>query len=441
MSTYWQSYEGYVFNGLYPLLTLLQADDEAATFSTEYGEERRPATIHLFQVESTDSARRLANWRKAMALSHPSLLHIYEYGDGTFEDTPAVFVVSECTEDNLAAVLSDRALTEAETLEVAETVSGTLAYLHDKGLVHGSLEPAHVLAIDNQIKISSDSVSPAESGNQPEADVWAFGLLILQCLTQTTPETTDIQQSISRLPDRFREIVAHSLQPDPGERWTAARIYTALQGNSASFLQPVRAPDEPFIVPKPPAGPKPGKVRYLAILAVGIIAAGLGLYVTKPATIAPDTASRSRTEPVPTPVPAEQAPAIPQPVKKTPEAQAPSAPIPAPVRATPPPTVVPQKAVVPQKPVLPKAVAPQTSANQFVIVATYNRIEDARKRANSITSRWPAFPADVHSVTPNQAPYLVIIGANLSKEAAQQLQRKARAAGLPRDTYYQSFNP
>jgi hypothetical protein len=97
---------------------------------------------------------------------------------------------------------------------------------------------------------------------------------------------------------------------------------------------------------------------------------------------------------------------------------------------------VPQKTVVPQK-----AAPPQKSGNQFVIVATYNRIEDARKRATSITSRWPAFPADVHSVRPNQPPYLVIIGANLSKEAAQQLQRKARAAGLPRDTYFQSFNP
>jgi hypothetical protein len=436
MSTYWQSYEGYVFNGLYPLLTLVQADDETAIFRTEYGEERRPATIHLFHVQSVESARRLSNWRKAMTLSHPALLHIYEYGDGTFEDTPAVFVVSEPTEDNLAAVLGDRALTEAETLEVAQTVSGALAYLHDKGLVHGSLEPAHVLAIENQIKISSDSISPADSTNQPEADIWAFGLLILQCLTQTTPATTDLEQLISRLPARFREIVAHSLQRDTGERWTAARICAALKGDTVHLET---GTDHGGVRHAHSDGPNPGKGRYLAIAAVGLIAAGLGLYVTKPTTIAPDSASRSRTEavPMPVPTPAAQAPAIPRPVNKPPEIQAPAARIPDPVRATPPPVrATPPPVVAPQK-----VATPQKRGDQFVIVATYNRIEDARKRAKSITSRWPAFQADVHSVKPNQPPYLVIIGANLSKEAAQQLQQKARASGLPRDTYYQSFNP
>ena len=372
MSTYWQSYEGYVFNGLYPLLTLLQADDEAAIFSTEYGEERRPATIHLFHVQSTDSTRRLANWRKAMALSHPALLHIYEYGDGTFEDTPAVFVVSECTEDNLSAVLIDRALTEAETLEVAETVSGALAYLHDKGLVHGSLDPAHVLAIENQIKISSDSISPAESGNQPAADIWAFGLLILQCLTQTTPATTDLHDLISRLPIGFRDIVRHSLDPDSAERWSAAQICTALKGDTLSSFEPVADDaevfDKPFIVPTPAAeGSKLGKLRYAAIAAAGIIAAGLDLYVTNPTAIVPDTASRSRTEPVATPAPVSQVPAIPKPVTKAPAPPAPAARIPAPIRATPPPQ--------------PRVTAPSKSGNQFVVVATYNQIEGAKKRA------------------------------------------------------------
>jgi hypothetical protein len=66
-------------------------------------------------------------------------------------------------------------------------------------------------------------------------------------------------------------------------------------------------------------------------------------------------------------------------------------------------------------------------------------VEDARREAKSITARWPKFKADVQSPHHPNPPHLVTIGANLSKDAAVRLQKEALSAGLPRDTYVQSF--
>ena len=82
-----------------------------------------------------------------------------------------------------------------------------------------------------------------------------------------------------------------------------------------------------------------------------------------------------------------------------------------------------------------------TSGAWFVVAATYTRQKDAAKRAQSIARRWPRFKAEVYAPPlENQKPYyLVILGGNLSQNAAAALQERARTAGVARDAYVTRF--
>jgi hypothetical protein len=75
-----------------------------------------------------------------------------------------------------------------------------------------------------------------------------------------------------------------------------------------------------------------------------------------------------------------------------------------------------------------------------VVAATYTQRKDAEKRADSITSRWPRFKAEVFSprVEDEKSYYLVILGSNLSQQDAVAVRQRAIAAGMPADTYIQN---
>jgi serine/threonine protein kinase len=80
----------------------------------------------------------------------------------------------EYAEENLSQFLPQRPLTPAEARDVlAPTLQG-LAFLHGDGLVHGHVRPSNILAIDDQLKLSSDGVfsidEHAEQGHLPAAE-------------------------------------------------------------------------------------------------------------------------------------------------------------------------------------------------------------------------------------------------------------------------------
>jgi hypothetical protein len=73
-----------------------------------------------------------------------------------------------------------------------------------------------------------------------------------------------------------------------------------------------------------------------------------------------------------------------------------------------------------------------------VVAFTYNRQDQAQKRASSLKQKHPELQPEVFSPT-GRAPWLVTIGGALERDAAYALARKARSLGLPRDTYAQNY--
>lgn len=99
-----------------------------------------------------------------------------------------------------------------------------------------------------------------------------------------------------------------------------------------------------------------------------------------------------------------------------------------------------EPAPVASAPVVPeRAVA--KAGNWFVVVATYAQKEAAEKRALSMTRSAPRFKAEVYAPALDGKPYyLVVIGSNLSRDAAAALKERARASGFARDAYVTQFS-
>jgi serine/threonine protein kinase len=123
-----------------------------------------------------------------------------------------------------------------------------LAFLHSNDLVHGHLKPSNILAVEDRLKLSSDTVRPtghAASGvvrtslyDPPElsqgsvvtgGDIWALGMTLVEALSQRTwkgargqGETTT--SLLSSLPMPFQETARKCLSRAPADRPTVAEL-------------------------------------------------------------------------------------------------------------------------------------------------------------------------------------------------------------------------
>src|SRR5262249_48223733 len=184
-------------------------------------------------------------------------------------------MVMEYADEDLSQVLPHRALSGNETHEVLEATIDVLAYLHGKGIVHGRIKPSNVMAVNNQLKVSSDglfSVGGSRSTKfaatpydapevfrepmQPSADFWSLGITLVETLTQVLPRwdrTTQMEPSLQKLPSPFAEIARHCLMIDSRLRWGAAEIRERLRASGPGSSQAAGpAPKRILTIPKLP---------------------------------------------------------------------------------------------------------------------------------------------------------------------------------------------
>jgi len=251
MSETWKRWAGRTVDGRFPLQSYLGGSDHSAVFLTltqgGAGDSEK-AAIKLIPADAADAEKQLLQWKSARDLNHPNLIRIFEAGRCELDDTALLYVVEEYAEENLSQILPERALTAEETRGMLPPILRALQYVHDKGLVHGRIRPSNILAIGDQVKLSSDSLGgPGErrsattsAYDPPEAatgamltavDVWQLGMTLIEVLTQRLPvwdRTRPSAPEVPAVPEPFREVAGHCLQVDAEKRWTVGQILERL---------------------------------------------------------------------------------------------------------------------------------------------------------------------------------------------------------------------
>ena len=226
----WRRWEGGTVLGKFPLQRYLGGSDHSAVFlTTPSGVANGPteAVIKLIFANDIDADKQLHQWNASRELAHPNLIRIFDSGRCELDGTALLYVVMEYAEENLSQIIPERALTIEEARGLLPTVLQALHYVHDKGLVHGRVQPSNILASGDQVKLSTDTLSPPGVRNcadsvydSPESatgaistasDTWQLGVALVEVLTQRLPRFDLQQNKQATLPDGiappFREIV------------------------------------------------------------------------------------------------------------------------------------------------------------------------------------------------------------------------------------------
>ena len=235
-------------------------------------------------LRSADPVRFEREARAAASLSHPSICHLYDYG----ETDGRRFIVLEylpggTLEERLSA---EGPLPDEDTERIAGEVAAGLAYAHAQGLVHRDVKPGNVLFdSEGHAKITDFGIARAEDAStltdagtllgtaayiSPEqargeratssSDVYSFGVVLYRMLTGSLPfesasplELAALHESAepappidSRRPDApplLAGVAMAALAKRPEERPAdGAALVSALQGDQPEPATVVLAP-------------------------------------------------------------------------------------------------------------------------------------------------------------------------------------------------------
>ena len=288
MTGSWRAWEGRTVDGKFVLGGYLGGSDGSGVFRTRVG-DGADAAIRLTALDGAEAEGQQRRWKAVSELRHPNLIRILAVGRDAAEGREFVYAVEEFAEENLAQIVPERALTAEEARGMLGPVLGALAYAHGKGLVHGRLRPANILAAGDQVKVSSDSLRAAgevpktvskydapevaANGISTASDVWALGITLVEVLTQHVPAWDAARMSgpevESGVPEPFRGIAGRCLEVDPGKRCAVPEIVERLEGKRAATTE---AP------PAAMAARQQRRAKWPVLAAAVVI--GLAIYMT-----------------------------------------------------------------------------------------------------------------------------------------------------------------
>lgn len=295
----------------FPLRQYLGETEHSTVFLTQRDSGQR-AAIKFVAAAGAEAAKQLSSWNRAAQLSHPHLLKLWECGRCQLGGRDQVYVVMEHAEENLSEILPERPLSAGEAKEMLAPLLDCLAYLHENGFVHGHLRPSNLMAVGDQLKLSSDGIRKAgewdaaapqaSAYNAPEAgttmlsasaDMWSLGVTLVEALTQRKPVwATPAEEPAlpSSLPEPFQEIARNCLRREPSARWTVPEVNTRLRATrplSPETAAPVRREKRAWSSLLP---------VLLVIVAVLAIAGALTLFRRRAANPTSAARAQQRTE-------------------------------------------------------------------------------------------------------------------------------------------------
>lgn len=355
-----------------------------ASFQGVHTTDSRRAHVLFIPLDAPDAQLRLNSWRTGAGLSSGRLLAVYETGETRIGGVALAYSAQEPVDDSLDEIRRERVLDIDEARAMSLAAVGALDYLHQRGLKHGAVDASNLFIVGEEVKLSSDTLSPADETGRRQ-DLVQFGALLVSALGAEAP---------GALPAPFREIAEQCLRPESG--CTPSGILRVLDGSP---------PVKPVVLPRPRRG-----VWMLAGAGVLALAALAVLIATR----------------------GDAPPLVPEPVSTAATADKPSPAVPfgtasrATITSTPPRGEADRVS----------AAAPKsTSKTWAVIAATYKDFDAAQKRANRIGGAAKSLTPSVYPPRGQGTWYYVVFGTGMTQQEAEDLLSKARAAGAPSDSY------
>ena len=243
-----KQWEGQVVSGRFPLLQWLGGSEHSAVFLTETADSEK-AAIKLIPAGAKTADIRISRWQMLMGVRHPHLLPLFHAGRCQIDVTPLLYVVMEYADEDLSQVIPLRPLSATETAAMLPPILDALSFIHDKGLVHGHVKPSNIMAVRNQLKLSSDTLHAsgelpaAIEAVTPPSEVWSLGVTLVTAMTQQPPAFDAAGQLVlpDSIPTPLRAVARECLRRDPGERCTVEQVKSLLRPPAVS-LEPIEQP-------------------------------------------------------------------------------------------------------------------------------------------------------------------------------------------------------
>jgi serine/threonine protein kinase len=252
--------------------------------------------------------------RTLARLAHAGLVTVFDAG--TDDETQRPYLVMQLVEGStLAQQLRRGPLPSLRTAQIGASLADALAYVHGQGLVHRDVKPANVLiGADARVHLADfgiarivDSAHVTRTGDVlgtpayfapeqvsgelvgPAADVYALGLVLLECLTgRREYDGTSIEVAMARLhrqpeipnqlPGIWQDLLAGMTARDPAVRVSAEQ--------SAERMRRITAGGDDHTVSMAPLAPTVASPMATSVMPVQTAAA------TMPPPVAPPEAKR-----------------------------------------------------------------------------------------------------------------------------------------------------
>jgi serine/threonine protein kinase len=328
-----------VIGDRYEVGRLLGRGATARIFRAYDRETDQQVAIKLFHpgTVAIDEHRRLQEIQILGALRHPGLVELYDAGS----ESGQAFLSMELVEGpNLADRIAISPLTAAEVMDLASSLADALAYVHERGITHRDLKPANVLLDGERPLISDFGIAQAVDSTRvtatgavvgtaaymapeqvvgdkvgPPADIYALGLMLLECLTGDREyEGSMVESAVVRLhrppripaglPPRLEDLLRRMTVRWPDARPCARTVLSALRDAERTVvLTPVRPPTTPIPLPNRRTLAAAGIPALAAVIAVSA-----AIFLHQPATTlspspSPISASVNPAPGTPTPTP------------------------------------------------------------------------------------------------------------------------------------------